>query len=283
MAADPLIYCLEHLTDYDQFERLCHDLMALEGHRQLEPLGGSKDKGRDAIHVDRPTNGQTTIFAYSVREDWRKKLEEDSRKIQRHGHPCHRLVFLCTATFTATERDEAVSFVRTTFGWPLDLYGLERLRLLLTTTCKEVVAHHPSIFCQPFFPTAAGLSLSHSADHLVIDHVDADSALAFWRARPARKGPGASPGPPRLAPARPARLGRCLVEERRQEHRPSAESDVALGPAVRYAEIARKQVSRAWGFSRLEFQPAAMMAAFSAARRLHHAADSTFPGQSCTR
>jgi hypothetical protein len=183
MAADPFIYCLEHLTDYNQFERLCHDLMTLEGYRYLEPLGGSKDKGRDAIHVDRQTNSQTTIFAYSVREDWRKKVEEDSRKIQGHGHPCQRLVFLCTATFTANERDEAVSFVLTTFGWPLDLYGLERLRLLLTTTRKGVVAHHPSIFCPPFFPAAAGLSLSPSADHLVIDHADEDSALAFWLAR----------------------------------------------------------------------------------------------------
>jgi len=112
-----------------------------------------------------------------------QKLEEDSRKIQDHGHPCHGLVFLCTATFTATERDEAVSFVQATFGWPLDLFGLERLRLLLTTTCTSVVAQHSSIFCPPFFPAAAGLSLSPAADHLVIDHGDADSALAFWLAR----------------------------------------------------------------------------------------------------
>jgi hypothetical protein len=40
MAADPIIYCLEHITDYDQFERLCHDLMVLEGRDNLEPLGG---------------------------------------------------------------------------------------------------------------------------------------------------------------------------------------------------------------------------------------------------
>lgn len=66
MAADPLIYCLEQLTDYDQFERLCHDLMSQDGHRNIEPLGGSKDKGRDAIHVD-ASNGTVTIFACSVR------------------------------------------------------------------------------------------------------------------------------------------------------------------------------------------------------------------------
>jgi|GEM_PF-4456659 hypothetical protein len=55
MAADPLIYCLEHVTEYDQFERLCHDMMALDGYKNIEPLGGSKGKGRDAIHVDSST------------------------------------------------------------------------------------------------------------------------------------------------------------------------------------------------------------------------------------
>jgi hypothetical protein len=67
MAANVTIYCLERVTDYTEFERLCHNLMALEGYRSIEPLGNFKDKGRDAIHVD--TSGRTTIFAYSVRED----------------------------------------------------------------------------------------------------------------------------------------------------------------------------------------------------------------------
>src|SRR3954463_14749533 len=123
MAADPVIYCLENLTDYDQFERLCHDLMAAEGYSSIEPLGGMKDKGRDAIHIDRNT-AQATIFAYSVREDWRNKLEEDCLKIQTPGHPCQRLAFLCTATFTASGRDKAIAFVHETFKWELDLFGL---------------------------------------------------------------------------------------------------------------------------------------------------------------
>src|SRR5882724_12022783 len=68
---------LEHLTDYAQFERLCHDLMAASGCTAIEPLGGTKDKGRDALHVDHNDPGTVTIFAYSVREDWQKKLDED--------------------------------------------------------------------------------------------------------------------------------------------------------------------------------------------------------------
>jgi len=182
MAADPIIYCLEQLTDYDQFERLCHDLMALDGYRNIEPLGGSQDKGRDAIHVD-ASNGDVTIFAYSVREDWRRKLDEDSEKVRKHGHACQRMAFLCTASFTATERDHAVQHVRSTYGWTLELYGLERLRTLLATTHRQLVAQHPQIFCPPFFPAAGGLSLAYSRDHLVIDHIDADAALAHWLAR----------------------------------------------------------------------------------------------------
>src|SRR4051812_13966030 len=111
MAADPIVFCLRELTDYDQFEQLCHDLMVLEGYPEIEPLGGSKDKGRDAIDVSR--NGKrTSIFAYSVREDWLKKLKEDAGKIKKHGHTCTHLVFLVTAKITATERDNAIKLIQ---------------------------------------------------------------------------------------------------------------------------------------------------------------------------
>jgi len=183
MGADALVYCLEQLTDYDQFERLCHDLMALDGYRNIEPLGGSKDKGRDAIHIDRKNGGKRTVFAYSVREDWRKKLGQDAQKIDKHKHKCDRFVFLCTARFTASERDEAAKFIRDKHGWDFDLYGLERLRVLLASTHKEVVAKHPQIFCPPFFPVAGGLSLSPCYDQLVIDDTDNESPLAVWIAR----------------------------------------------------------------------------------------------------
>src|SRR6516165_4193608 len=75
VGAEPTIYCLEQLTDYNQFERLCTDLMALEGHDGIEPLGGHKDKGRDALHMAK-NGGKKSIFGYSVREDWLNKLNE---------------------------------------------------------------------------------------------------------------------------------------------------------------------------------------------------------------
>ena len=93
MGADPIVYCLQQLTDYDQFERLCNDLMSAEGYKNLEPLGGRGDKGRDAIRICRTDPDDITIFAYSVREDWRRKLQQDADRIKKVGHKLNRLVF----------------------------------------------------------------------------------------------------------------------------------------------------------------------------------------------
>jgi hypothetical protein len=183
MAADPIIYCLERLTDYAQFERLCHDLMAASGYTTIEPLGGTKDKGRDALHIDYTNRGAITVFAYSVREDWQKKLDEDCDKIRKHGHACHRLEFLCTADFTANERDNAIKAIQEKYSWELDLFGLERLRTLLAGAHPHLIAKHPQIFCPPFFPAAGGVSLAPSRDYLIMDFADADKPLATWLAR----------------------------------------------------------------------------------------------------
>jgi hypothetical protein len=98
MSADLIIYGLEHLTDYRQFERLCTDVMSQSGFPDIELLGGSNDGGRDAIHVSRQHPDDITLFAYSVRGDWENKLlKEDCKRIQDEKHQLKRLVFACTS------------------------------------------------------------------------------------------------------------------------------------------------------------------------------------------
>ena len=182
MAADPVTTCLKEVTDYAQFERFCSDLMVLESYPALEPLGGFKDRGRDAVHFSTVT-GVTTIFAYSVREDWRKKLDEDAAKIHGHKHTCQKLVFLCNAAFTAGERDKAVREVKRTYKWELDLYGVERIAVLLRTRHRRLIGQHPQIFTPAFFPPIiAGIDPTVQ-DFVFIDYVDADEVLATWLAR----------------------------------------------------------------------------------------------------
>ena len=183
MGADPIVYCLEQLTDYDQFERFCNDLMSAEGYKNLEPLGGRGDKGRDAIRICRENPDDVTIFAYSVREDWQRKLKQDADRIKEVNHKCDHFVFCCTAHYSATERDEAIEFISINYGWTLELYGIERIRMLLSTVHERILAKHPHIFSPPFFPRAGGLPLSFSPDLIIIDFSDSDEALASWIAR----------------------------------------------------------------------------------------------------
>lgn len=182
MGADPLVYCLEQLTDYDQFERLCSDLMLAQGYKALEPLGGKADKGRDAIHKAEGPNGRSTVFAYSVREDWERKLLEDCNKVQKHKHACDVFVFVATSRISATDRDRAAGNVAERYGWELELYQLERLRALLVAAPK-LVAQHPQIFVPPFFARVGGLIATEARDTVLVDAVPADFALAGWLAR----------------------------------------------------------------------------------------------------
>ena len=184
MSADSIVYCLENLTDYPQFERLCSDIMNQSGYCDIEPLGGSTDRGRDALHVTRNNKNDITIFAYSVRGDWRQKLiNEDCIRIRDEKHVLNSLVFVCTASITSTQKDNIKQKVLDDFGWNLKVFDLERVRIRLTGDLRYLIAQHPAIFCPPFFPTRGGLSISESRDTLVIDHHPGDHALATWLAR----------------------------------------------------------------------------------------------------
>ncbi len=151
--------------------------MAGCGYSNIDPIGGTDDRGRDALH--RSADG-LTIFAYTVRSDWRRKLEQDCTRIQEEAHAPTRVVFVCTSTLSGHDKDEAQASFRQRFGWTLELYELERLRILLAGELRHLVAQHPAIFCPPWFPQRGGLSVSPSADTLVIDHLPADHALATW-------------------------------------------------------------------------------------------------------
>ncbi len=182
MSADPIVYCLERISDYRAFERLCSALLAGAGYPAIDPLGGTGDGGRDAtIRTDE--NGRRVVFAYTVREDWRVKLKKDCTRVQELQHDPDVFVYVCTEVLSASDKDFAVQLVSSQFGWTLDLYDIERLRVNLVGPQRHLIAQHPSIFVPPFFPQVGGQSLSQCRDTILIDHVAADHALATWLSR----------------------------------------------------------------------------------------------------
>lgn len=182
MSANPIIYCLENLTDYREFERLCSDIMAGSGYSQIEPIGGTGDRGRDAIYVSRE-NGKFTVFAYTVRSDWFVKLKQDCKRIREEKHNPDRVVFVCTNDMSGNEKDIAKEKIENEFGWSLEIYDMERIRVLLAGPLRHLVAQHPAIFCPPWFSTRGGLSISESKDTIVIDHLPDTHSLAIWLSR----------------------------------------------------------------------------------------------------
>lgn len=133
------------VTDYLGFESLCNDLMVRCGYLDIEPLGGYHDKGRDAIHFSKG-KGIITIFSYSVREDWSKKLQEDLEKIKLNKHACNNVVFVTTAEPTTGQKDSWKEIVRSKYGWELEFYDLERIGTLLDGQCSDLKELHPNIF-----------------------------------------------------------------------------------------------------------------------------------------
>lgn len=182
MSADPIIYCLERVSDYRDFERLCSAFLAGAGYSRIDPLGGTGDEGRDAIvRIDEA--GRRIAFAYTVRSDWRVKLASDCKRVHDKGHDPDVLVFVCTEALSASEKDFAHRFVAETYGWTLELFDLERLRVQLAGPQRHLIAQHSSIFTPPFFPQRGGQSIAESRDTLLIDHVAGDHAVATWLAR----------------------------------------------------------------------------------------------------
>ena len=182
MSADPILYCLERVSDYRDFERLCSALLSGTGYPGIDPLGGTGDEGRDAI-IRTDEAGRKISFAYTVRSDWRVKLGADCKRVHEKRHGPDVFVFVCTEALTAAEKDFAHKFVSEKFGWTLDLFDLERLRVHLVGAQRHLIAQHPSIFTPPFFAQRGGQSIAESRDTILIDHVDGDHAMATWLAR----------------------------------------------------------------------------------------------------
>ena len=180
MSADPITYCLERLTDYRQFERLASDVMASTDYPAIEPIGGTGDGGRDALHICED-DGTTTIFAYSVRSDWQTKIRTDCRRIAELGHTADRIVFVSAQMIGASQKDKLRTELMNEYSWEIEYFDIERLRVLLTGPLQHLVSKHPSIFVPPWFERRGGeIVTNRQPDLVLVDHVPSDHAFASW-------------------------------------------------------------------------------------------------------
>lgn len=131
---------IRKLTEYSdivEFERLCSDLLARLGYQGIEPQGiGRKDGGKDALL----THNEKTkvVFHYSMRKDWEKKFNEDLETVRKNAIPCNKFVFVSNRFISPGTKDKLKGEVQSKYGWELDIFDNERLRVELDTNSKDI-------------------------------------------------------------------------------------------------------------------------------------------------
>jgi len=100
---------LDNLTDHVDFEKLASEIMRDEGYRNIKPLGGVSDKGRDAIqesyHINKGRN--LTVFQYSLEEYLPRKSSETIVKLNKAQIEYNELVIV-TPHSISTERQDQI-------------------------------------------------------------------------------------------------------------------------------------------------------------------------------
>jgi tetratricopeptide (TPR) repeat protein len=126
-----VLWALDNDIDDRRFERLCTDLMGREGFRNIIPVGGTHDRGRDAeiyTHKGIDSQGEITFFQYSLEKSWENKLDRELKKVKANGHTIHHYVFVTTQTVTGHKRDALAKEARVQYGWKLTIFDREWFR-----------------------------------------------------------------------------------------------------------------------------------------------------------
>lgn len=167
MSADPIIYCLERLTDYVEYEKLCCALLAHHAeYPDLIPMGGVHDGGRDAVVIHYSTD-ELTGFAFSVRADWLQKFKQDAKRLREtQGEKVKAFVYVSTNDVSASDHDKAREHVQDNYGWSLKLFDIKWMRTQLVQPGSMLRETHPTIFPWQFFPRETYNDRAYAQDYL---------------------------------------------------------------------------------------------------------------------
>src|SRR5213594_1980523 len=112
---------LDALSDDQFFERLCQAVLTADGYK-IDPRGGSRDAGRDAIEVSNSEG--TTIFQFSIQKDWRRKLAEEQKRYRAENvRRPNGYVFLTNQDVGSESKD---GFIKEFAGLGINLRLLDR-------------------------------------------------------------------------------------------------------------------------------------------------------------
>jgi tetratricopeptide (TPR) repeat protein len=139
MTPNILLWTLDNITDTTQFERLCVDLLVLNGYHDLVPIGGAADRGRDAeVRRSVARSGERTFFQFTVERRWEPKLRLELEKVERYRHEIDVYGFITTHRVSGAKRDQLAKHVSERYGWELTVFDREWLRVQLEEVHPEL-------------------------------------------------------------------------------------------------------------------------------------------------
>ena len=122
---NPILWTLDNEFDGASFERLCTELMFREGYKDIIPVGGSHDRGRDAelrTWKGIKSTGGRTFFQYTLEKEWENKLERELKKVKNNKHEIDFYVFVTIQDVTGGKRDKLAEMVSNNYNWQLIIY-----------------------------------------------------------------------------------------------------------------------------------------------------------------
>ena len=149
-AFNQVLWTLDNTIEPRQFEFLCVDLLGREGYKNIVPVGGTKDHGRDAeirVWTGVSHSAHVTLFQFSLEDRWEEKLRRDAAKVSAYGHSVSRYVFVTSQAVTGLSQDKLRAEFQQRYGWELTIY------------CRDWFRHRLEEFDQDLAKKYLGIDL----------------------------------------------------------------------------------------------------------------------------
>lgn len=142
-----VLWSLDNEVDPRTFEKICADIFFNEGYRNIIPLGGNYDNGRDAelLYYDENNELKIVFFQFSLESNWEKKLKRELVKLGEKHHVFHEYIFVTSQRVTGNKNDYYKEHILQKYGWDFKLFEREWLRIVLEEKYPQITKKYLEI------------------------------------------------------------------------------------------------------------------------------------------
>lgn len=114
--SERILLYLNSVIEDNAFERLCNLILYNFGYRDINPIGGKHDRGRDAeIRYFRgeSSNAQSTFFFFTRDQRSESKFKHDIEKVKKYDHDVSQIVVVTSQKITGATRKKWEDIAKT--------------------------------------------------------------------------------------------------------------------------------------------------------------------------